>query len=338
MVIPGLITCSNVKENQMLESTALDIMIPPGAVKPHKYREGVIQILLNRVCDKSCFGCTQGSNLAGPPNWITVENFTQAVISLKTYHGVAGIFGGNPALHPKFEELCEILAEHIPYRRRGIWCNNPMGKAKTMRRIFDPTVSNLNVHLDRACYDEFKRDWPECMPCGLENDSRHSPVHGAMMDLKTLPGGVENTEENRLDFIAHCDINHHWSGMFGQFRGELRFWFCEVAGAQSILNQNNPDYPDTGYTIDVNNGKPWQLIMKDYAPQVRHHCHRCLVPLKGYGELAMSAEGHETTTEQYKDVFRPKKSARSVEVIHTFEELSTGKLRSTVDYLGNARR
>lgn len=327
----------------MKESEALSRMVSPGAVKPGKWLNGVIQIWVTRACDKACFGCTQNSQLKGTATtgfgYISPENFEQAVISLKSYHGVVGVFGGNPAMHPQFEDLCEILIKHIPFRRRGLWCNNPLGKTAIMRKTFNPQYSNLNVHLDQKAYDEFKAGWPESTVVGLQGDSRHSPVHGSMLDLQSLPGGLENTEENRWSFISGCDYNRHWSGMFYEFRKQLRFSFCEIAGAQAIINQDDPNYPDTGFVIETTTGKqPWQWQMTDYANQARFHCHQCLGSLKGLGELSQAgAEGVEQTTVSNEHNFIPKKKDRLVQLVVNSTELNVGKIGKSVSYLENAR-
>src|SRR5262245_32087502 len=98
----------------MTEQECLNKMVAPGTRRPGKYRQGVIQIWVTRACDKSCYNCTQGSNLGGKPGMITPEQFEVAVQSLVGYFGVVGVFGGNPAMHPQFEGLCEILAKYIP--------------------------------------------------------------------------------------------------------------------------------------------------------------------------------------------------------------------------------
>jgi hypothetical protein len=149
--------------------------------------------------------------------------------------------------------------------------------------------------------------------------------------------------------------------MIGMFRGELRAWFCEVAGAQSILHQDEPDYPDTG--LDPTQAfcerwqeQPdklwWQLSMRHFKDQVRKHCHECGVPLRGEGTLAQadlttgtspnrpctcgadrtgpSAEAHaddcpanpkEQCSETHAAVFRPKRKHRRVELVTVPEQL-----------------
>ena len=314
----------------MNEQQAIEKMVAPGEKRPGKWREGVIQIWLTRACDKACFGCTQGSNLGGNPGMMTLENFELAVKSLKDYFGVVGIFGGNPALHPQFPQMCEILREHIPFEQRGLWCNHPKGNGKVMRETFNSRVSNLNVHLDREAYDEFKRDWPECMPVGLDKDSRHSPVYASMRDF-----GIP--EDQRWELISQCDINQHWSSMIGQFRGEARAWFCEIAGAQAMLKQHNQDYPDTGVDISLIPDW-WKLPMSFYADQVRHHCHDCGVPLKGHGELSQSNTGTEQTTEFWRDVYKPKIKERPLELVAELPVIQPNGVGRVIDYIQNGQR
>jgi len=325
----------------MNESECLAKMKAPGDRRGNcsgPWCGGVMQIWITRACDRACFGCTQGSNLAGAPGRMTPDQFRTAVRSVADYYGVVGVFGGNPALHREFEEICAILTEYIPFERRGLWCNNPLGKGAIMRKTFNPAVSNLNVHLDRAAYDEFKRDWPESNPFGLTEDSRHSPVHGSMVDL-----GIP--EDERWERISRCDINQRWSAMIGVFRGEVRAWFCEVAGAQAMLKQHDPEYPTTGMLVEETYdtrayhgpGPWWQRPMSEFAGQVRQHCHNCLVPLKGYGELACSESGSEQTTQSYADVFKPKRPGRPVQIVQLMSELGR-PLERTTDYIQNSAK
>lgn len=319
----------------MDEAEALRRMVPPGKIRPGKFLGGVIQIWVTRSCDKCCFGCTQGSNLRGNSGFITPEQFEQACKSLSDYWGVVGMFGGNPAMHPEFDQLCTIMQQYIPRQQRGLWCNNPLGHGAAMRKTFNPAVSNLNVHLDAAAYTEFKRDWPECHPFGLHDDCRHSPPYVAMKDI--LPD-----KTTRWDLIAQCDINQHWSAMIGVFRGELRAWFCEVAGAQAILQQHDPDYPDTGMPIDANGcstaGTWWRLPIANFTAQVEQHCHSCGVPLRGYGTLAQADDGIEYTTATYSHLYKPKKRDRRVYIATELHQIQPQSLPLFTNYMGNAKR
>src|SRR5215831_7074969 len=100
------------------------------------WRGGILQIHITRACDQACFHCTQGSNLGGKPIVMSLEHFEQACDSLKDYFGVVGIFGGNPCMHPRFGEICEILRVKIPYKQRGLWTNNLRGNGAHARMTF----------------------------------------------------------------------------------------------------------------------------------------------------------------------------------------------------------
>lgn len=303
----------------------------PTAMKSPKdrrpvWRGGVLQIWVTRSCDKSCFGCTQGSNLKGPFTSITVDQFREACRSLRNpnYFGVVGMFGGNPTTHKEFEKLCEVMREEIPYEQRGLWCNKLFGKGAICRETFNPEVSNINVHLDQDAADEFKRDWSEAKVKGLKEDSRHSPPYVALKD-------VVPDERERWHLISRCDINQLWSAMICVFRGELRAYFCEIAGAQAMLSQHKPEYPDLGHPVVPG---WWNRPIQSFDEQIRHHCHNCGIPLKGYGELATNPNGMEQVSKTYQDIYIPKTSGRNVQLVTLRTELGAPLLRAT-DYIEN---
>jgi len=303
-------------------------MVAPYQPRP-VHLGGVLQIWVTRACDKACFGCTQGSNLGGKPTMITPEQYAEALESLRGYFGVVGMFGGNPAIHPQFDELCRILRESwVPLEQRGIWCNHPRGKIKTIAETFYAPHSNLNVHMDADAYREFAEGWPESRVWlkGMDDDSRHSQVYVALKDV--IPDEVQ-----RWRLIQNCDINRFWSALIGVFRGELRAWFCEIAAAQAMLHQNDPDYPDTG--LPVTPGW-WRRPIQDYAEQIRYHCHRCGVPLRGRGELAMTGT-KEQVSETHLDIYKPKIKGREVEVVTQLDQVEPGALNIMTDYIGNGR-
>ena len=307
------------------KAEALPMMFPPSRTRETK-RGGVIQIMLTRACDKACFHCTQGSNLRGKSVMITLEEFELACQSLKNpdYWGIVGLFGGNPALHPKFPEICEIFKSYFPLEQRGVWCNHPKGHGKLMRATFNPWSSNLNVHKDREAYNEFVRDWPECKKyiLGLKDDSHHSP--SAFFSMKD----VIHDEAERWNLIANCDINRYWSAMVCPVpnRG-LRAYFCEIAAAQAMLR---PDWPDTGLPAEQG---WWTKPMSDFASQVELHCHQCGVPLKREGQLAIDGK-FEETTQTYLEIYKPKQTNREVRCVSADDGKHLGLF---TDYIGNAR-
>jgi len=343
---------------------ALSKMVAPGTKRPGKWRQGVIQIWTTRTCDKSCFGCTQSSQLSGgkQQGFISPEVFEANVRSLgfgsddeEPYFGVVGVFGGNPALHPEFETLCEILKSLVPFEQRGLWCNKPFGKTQIMRETFNPKVSNLNVHLDQKAFDEFKAGWPEANVVGLNSDSRHSPVLISAEDLEDV------TPSELWEAVSDCDINQHWSAMLGQVminnKPEPRAWFCEIAGMQDMLaNFHNSDYEPSGIdprerflleTTDETNdtwrthrlARWWEMPVDFFQEQVRRHCSNCGVPFRGKGELSQNAEGVERFSTHWGFVATgQKKPNRKTEVVSNLVQLQSNAFSTVVDYIGNGNK
>lgn len=296
-------------------------MKAPGDHRP-TWRNGIIQIHITRACDLACPSCTQGSNLGGKPTVMTLENFEIATKSLRDYYGVVGIFGGNPTLHPRFQELCDIFEQNIPFEQRGLWSNNLNGHGKLCRRIFNPTVSNLNVHANPLKYEEMKRDWPECAPIGLR-PSRHSPPFVAMKDLD-IP--LEKQEQ----LIESCDINQLWSAMICQFRGELRAFFCELAAAQSMLHENDPEYPDTGLLV---HDEWWKLPIGAFRHQIQKHCFECGIPLRGIGDFDNGT--NEYVSETHLPIYNLKKpTGKTLHLVRNVKELN-GHVNRATDYIAN---
>ena len=306
------------------------------------WRGGVLQIWVTRACDLACTHCTQGSNLAGKPGMMTPDQFEEACVSLcdwkdhfdgkqfvsvPRYFGVVGMFGGNPCVHPQFDELCVIMRKYIPFEQRGLWSNNLNGHGKTCRKTFNPDVSNLNVHQSEAAYEEMLTDWPLCQPKGLEDDSRHSPTMVAMQDMEDM------TDEERWALIGDCDVNQRWSALIGVFRGQLRGYFCELAGAQAMLHEGEPSYPDLGHKVFPG---WWNRGMEDFESQVRYHCFACGHPLRGQGDWAGSGTT-EQVSKTHQNIYKLKKPhGKTIQLITRRDQLG-GSVIAATQYLPGER-
>lgn len=246
-------------------------MKAPGDHRHGIWRGGVLQVKVTNACDLDCVNCSVGVGLAKKLRrtfHMTPDQFRQALRSLRGYTGVIGMFGGNPCIHPRFEELCAIFREEVPNQdQRGLWSNHPRGKGAICRATFSPTHSNLNVHQVQAAWDEFKRDWPEAklLPLGLSAPSYHGPLFGAMTD-------VGYTEEEMWRAVGRCYVNQAWSAEITVVDGKLLAYFCEVAATQAELSGDGSlgMEPAPGW---------WRRPMADFESQVRVSCPRCLIPM-----------------------------------------------------------
>lgn len=253
-------------------------MIAPGD-------KGVIQIIITSACDLRCSNCTQMIAQQKKRFLMTVDNFRAAVRSLADYHGVIGVFGGNPCLHPHFDDLCRVMAEEIPdRRRRGLWSNNIHGHGAAIRGTYG--YFNLNGHHDEAAADEMRREVIEPLRgkpgvvqntlnvWGMGRDSMHAPVLVAIRDMIGKPGGPKD-EAEMWATIEECDVNRRWSGAITQLNGELRAFFCEVAASFALLYDEDNGIPVTP--------RWWAKPIGEYDHQVNRWCPGCGVPLRMAG-------------------------------------------------------
>ena len=295
---------------------AVNKLTSPGQRRP-AFRGGIIQIMVTRSCDKSCFGCTSGSNFVSKPSVMSVDQVDEALASLESYWGVTAFFGGNPCSHPEFGKLCERMRARIPFIQRGLWTNRLLGNGAHARLTFNPSHSNINVHCDSEAWAEFERDWPEALEAraehtraGLTQDSRHGTPYISMSDL-----GIP--EEDRWKLIAECDISKYWSAIITLVRGELRVFFCEVAGHFAALHADNPNWAGTGQPMaDVGlvcQPGWWQKPMADFEQQVNTCCHECGIPMRRPGQLAIGGT-HEEYSVTHAHVMRPKRG-RSTQLV-----------------------
>lgn len=308
-------------------------MKAPGDYRPGIWRGRVLQIKVCNVCDLNCNNCTAAVGIArsmGHKWFMTPEQFRTALESLKGFPGVIGMFGGNPCIHPQFEELCAIFREVIPNKdQRGLWSNNLKKHAALCRETFSPQHSNLNVHRSQPAYDEIMKEWPEAivsrkqfMTTGLSQPSMHGSWWVAMKDV--IPD-----EEKRWDLIGKCFVNQTWSAEITVIKGELRAFFCEFAATRGeffeVLNE-----PDVG--LPVTPGW-WSQPMSFFAEQVCHHCHRCGAPLNPE-KIEDLGDGLEDFTETNQALFGVKRPGRRLDAPEA-DYLAT-KGRPATGYLGDA--
>jgi hypothetical protein len=307
--------------------------IPKTMKAPADKRPGwlVLQVMITRACSESCFHCSQGSNLAGRPAMMTVDEFECAVKSLHGFPGTIGVFGGQPTLHPKFPEICEVMRRHVPFKHRGLWTNALNGHGKVCRETFNPARSNLNTHTRRENFDEIERDWPEAIAArrehteaGATTDSRHSSPWVAIQDV--IPDEAE-----RWELIGRCTVNQNWSAIIGTVPGRgLRAYLCELQYAQAAMHAEAPDaadWPDEGMPVVPG---WWQLPLAMFERQVRLHCQACGLAMNRPGQGAITGEVEEFS-ETHRAIARPKVKARPVAFVGV--EALTRSDRPATEYI-----
>lgn len=235
----------------------------------------IIQIIITTACTLQCSNCTQLLPFRSDYRHMTLDCFREAVRSLKEWPGVVALFGGNPCNHPKFPEICEILAEEIPEQnRRGLWSNDLLAHGEIAKKTFFPNGRfNLNAHGVQRAADMIRRYLPGQL---IHNSDKRQSTHAAMLvDWRDL----NLTESDWVNAREQCDINLKWSGAIVEREGKPFAYFCEVAAAIDGIRGTN-------HGIAVFPGW-WKLDMgaMGFQDQVKGCCDGCGVPLKQPGHL-----------------------------------------------------
>lgn len=228
----------------------------------------IICIDVTNKCDLSCSNCTRLLENQTEYWDMKPENFRKALQSLKGYWGVIAMIGGNPCMHPKFKELCQIFVEEVPNKmQRGLWTNNFFKHRDLCLETFG--TFNLNSHGEERATGPLKELAEAAKAKGslvwsYYGNSKHAPLLTAIKDLYP-----ENT---MWQMITECDINREWSASIIENKGELRAYFCEVAASFDLARGTDRGLPVTeGW---------WQKHIEEFSDQIKHFCPGCGVAAK----------------------------------------------------------
>jgi len=192
-----------------------------------------IQIEITNACVRQCSNCTRLCGHSTTPFFMPLDYFKKAVDSLKDFPHRIGIMGGEPLLHPQFQEICEYLQSKREFLRCGLWTTLPKGKEK-YRKIIAETFG-----------------------CIFLND--HSKE--GIMHTPLLVASDEVVEDKNYmwELIDKCWVQNTWSASINCQGG----FFCEVAAAFATLNG------DKGWPIEDG---WWRKSTAEYREQIEKYC------------------------------------------------------------------
>lgn len=195
-----------------------------------------IQIEITNACIHACSNCTRFCGHQ-KPFFMTFDYFKKAVDSMAGYPKMTGIMGGEPLLHPQFEEFCEYALTKIPRRQLGLWSCFP-DKFKHYRETICKTFGQvfLNDH--------------------SRNDIYHAPLLVAAED-------VVGDREMMWHFIDKCWIQNFWSAAINP-KGAF---FCEIAASSSILYDGS-----NGWELTP---EWWKKAPIHFVDQMKEFCPKC---------------------------------------------------------------
>ncbi len=208
----------------------------------------VIQIEITNACVHQCSNCTRLIGHPKKPFFMEMDFFKKAVDSLVDYPKMIGIMGGEPLLHPQFEEMTTYLKSRVPDKIRcGLWSTLPRGKEK-----YAPIIADVfgNVLLNDHTL----------------GDLNHAPVLVAAQDAVA-------DKFSMWYLIDHCWVQNCWSGSITP-KGAF---FCEVAAAFDMVFEGSGGWPVVpGW---------WKKTPKDYVEQMKQYCVNCSAALPLHARL-----------------------------------------------------
>lgn len=280
-----------------------------------RHGNDIMQIVVTTRCNLRCSNCTQLIPFRTDYDFMSLECFEKAVLSVNDWPGLVALFGGNPCVHPQFPELCRIMAKHITPQHRGLWTNNLHKHAEIAKETFGQGVGrfnagglNLNAHADAKAAEAMDAAFPgRVIPSSWNQPSHHAAILVSWQDL-----GL--TEKQWVAKREACDINQNWSGAIVERDGEPFGYFCEVAASLDGIRGENSGVPAVpGW---------WKNGMSAFASQVRNCCDRgCGIPLRHAGRL--DTEEIYNVSESFLPVIEGRGKGQMVQLVDSISQTCT---------------
>ncbi len=204
----------------------------------------IIQIEITNACNLACANCSRLVGHHAKPFFMTLDEVRIAIDSLEGFPGRIGMMGGEPTLHPKFSEICDIYIEMIPDKRKREFWTDGFKWLEYKDKIFETFDEDLIAYNDHSKPEE---GW-------------HQPL------LISIDEVVED-KKKMWKLIDNCWVQRRWSASITP-KGAF---FCEVAGALDYaLNGPGGWHVEKGW---------WKRIPEDYLEQKLNNCVRCSAAL-----------------------------------------------------------
>lgn len=226
----------------------------------------IIMIEMTNACHKSCSNCTRFCGEHPNPFFMNMATFKKAVDSMAGFEGIVGLIGGEPTLHPQFEEMVDYYATKIPEPRPAASIRYPVDNFQYYHRLvkyMGGRKRGLFSSLGIGYYKNFEQI-QDVFPYQSLNDHRTVNTHQAILvTRKEL--GIPDEEWYKLR--DNCWIQNLWSASITP-KGAF---FCEIAAALDMLF-NGPG----GWPIEP---RWWKRKPSDFGEQL-NWCEMCSIALK----------------------------------------------------------
>ncbi len=235
----------------------------------------IILIDITNACNERCSNCTRFCGNHKKPFFMSLETFQRAVDSMQGFEGLVALIGGEPTLHPQFQQFAEYMqkvygknpaADRLAYPQKEFikellhqefddhkLHEYPDGH-KTFERTGPGIYSNMSPtyrKYQELCGDTFHVQFLN----DHKNPSFHQPGLIARKDL-----GIP--DEEWIPMRDSCWLQGAWSATITP-KGAF---FCEVAAALDMLFDGPGGWPiESGW---------WKRKPEEFGEQLRW-CEMC---------------------------------------------------------------
>ena len=228
----------------------------------------IIQIDITNACTKKCSNCTRFCGNHRKPFMMDFDTFKRAVDSMEGFPGIVGIMGGEPTLHPQFDEFVRYFASK--FGKHGVLENarRPVSNfnAHIVGNVFDIDCSNqrgLWSILGKRYYEHYELI-QETFGYQVVNDHASPSEHAALLITRKELGIPDDEWVKMRDA---CWIQNRWSASIHP-KGAF---FCEVAAALDATFDGPGGWPiEPGW---------WKRKPEDFKEQLQW-CEMCSACLK----------------------------------------------------------
>jgi len=242
----------------------------------------IIQIDVTNACIHQCSNCTRFCGHHKKPFFMDVETFKKAVDSMEGYVGTVSMMGGEPTIHPQFEELLTYLGSKYPNKKKDTQLKFP--QRSFLDAIHEVEMDNIFLHpcttggtrqtidgpgLWSAMGDRYKKYFEliqDTIDYQALNDHSMPMYHQpALISRKSL--GIPDDEW--LQLRDNCWVQNEWSACITP-KGAF---FCEVAGALDMLFDGPGGWPvEPGW---------WKRTPEEFGDQLKW-CEICGLALETF--------------------------------------------------------
>ena len=204
------------------------------------YDASVIRIEVTNACTFKCAHCTKAVPHISKPFFADIAMIENALKSLKGWKKNVGCTGGEPTIHPKFLEICELYRAYFPREQCGLWTSN----AENLNKYKDEIASTFDILL-------------------FDDHSVTTEHHPLMLASEE----IVQDEPYRNELIDNCWIQRQW----GPTITPKGAFFCEVAATFDTLFDGPGGYPlDAGW---------WNKTTEIFRDQRDRYCRFCSIPI-----------------------------------------------------------